>query len=430
MGNYRALKKLAICLFVCFSLQAQSTPDELLSRVRKEITESVSRAPNYTCTETMSRVTYWPTAAVSSGCDNNREAPDSAMVLKSKDRLRLDVGVSGANEIFSWHGEKSFNEGDITRLVGYGNISSGTFSSFLDAVFTRTDARFQFERDSTQGGREVVVFSYIMPREKSGWEINGPDAKAVVGFQGRFVVDSETASLVAFSIESVDLSRLIDSYCAVRISTEYHKVQLGSSTFVLPQRVTTVMLARGGVKAKAETEYSSCQQFVGESSLRFDEADSPAAPAPASKPETDLPAGLTLRVRLASTINPDSSWVGDPVEGLLEEPLYGAKHELLASKRARVLGRLVRLQSVEQPARRLEVAFDWRRIDAGATIYRFAAHRQGAANPDAQNLFDAPVSAQDEVPSQTFFFKGDHHKVDASFVSLWITETPRTLRKP
>jgi hypothetical protein len=428
MGSYRALEKLAICLFVCFSLQAQSTPDELLSRMRKEITESVARAPNYTCTETMSRVTYWPAAAVGSACDSH-EAPDSAMLLKSKDRLRLDVGVSGASEIFSWHGEKSFTEGDITRLVGYGNISSGTFSSFLNAVFTRTDAGFHFERGNTQGGREVAVFSYVMPREKSGWEINGPDAKAVVGFQGRFVVDSETASLLAFSIESVDLARFIDSYCAVRISTEYHKVQLGSSTFVLPRRVTTVMLARGGVKAKAETEYSSCQQFVGESSLRFDEADSPATPA-ASKPETDLPAGLTLRVRLASTIDPDSSWVGDPVEGVLEEPLYSAKHELLAAKRARVLGRLVRLQSVEQPAHRLEVAFDWRRIDAGTTVYRLAAHRVGAADPDAKNLFDSPVSAQDEVPSQTFFFKGDHHKVDASFVSRWITENPRTVRKP
>jgi hypothetical protein len=102
---------------------------------------------------------------------------------------------------------------------------------------------------------------------------------------------------------------------------------------------------------------------------------------------------------------------------------------MLAPKRARVLGRLVRLQSVEQPARRLEVAFDWQQVDAGATVYRIAAHRQGATDPDSKHLFDSPVSVHEEVPSQTFFLKGDHPKVDASFVSRWITEKPRPRSK-
>jgi len=430
MSSFRALGKVGICLCVYFSLQAQSTPDELLRRVRKEISGSVARSPNYTCTETVSRITYSPAAAAGIACDS-REAPDSAMLMMSKDRLRLDVGVSEAGEIFSWHGEKSFNEGDITRLVGYGNISSGTFSTFLDAIFAESGPSFHFEREYTQGGRDVTVFSYVMPREKSGWKIfYGSASDAVVGYQGRFVVDSETANLLALSIESIDLFRFISSYCGIRMSTEYHQVQLGSSMFVLPQRVKTVMLARGGAKAKEETEYSSCHQFVGESTMHFEVPDSEGNPAAAPKQELELPTGLTFRVRLASRIDLDSSWVGDPVEGLLEEPLYGVKHELLAAKRARVLGRLVRLRSVEQPARRVEVAFDWRQIDAGATIYRLAAHRQGAADPDAPHLLDSPVSVQEEVPSQTFFFKGDHPKVDSSFVSRWITDKARQRPRP
>lgn len=424
MSSFRAFGKVAICFCVYFSLQAQSAPDELLRRVRKEISGSVARSPNYTCTEMVSRVTYSPAAASGPACDSH-EVPDSAMLMRSKDRLRLDVGVSAASEIFSWHGEKSFNEGDITRLVGYGNISSGTFSTFLDAIFAESGPSFHFEREYAQGGRDVAVFSYVMPREKSGWKIYSGGSDAVIGYQGRFVVDSETANLLALSIESIDLFRFISSYCGIRISTEYHQVQLGSSMFVLPQRVKTVMLARGGAKARDETEYSSCHQFVGESTMHFEVPDSGATPAAAAKPEVELPAGLTFRVRLASKIDPASSWVGDAVEGLLEEPLYGVKHELLAAKRARVLGRLVRLRSVEQPARQVEVAFDWRQIDADTAIYRIAAHRQGAADPDAPHLFDSPASVQEEVPSQTFFFKGDHPKVDASFVSRWITDKPR-----
>jgi hypothetical protein len=428
MASCRTLGRLAICLLLLPSLYGQSTPDELLRRVRNDITDSVVRSPNYTCTETVSRTTYSPIAPSGLAC-NSHETPDSELRLTSKDRLRLDVGVSGLDEIFSWHGEKSFNESDIARLVGYGSIGSGMFSSFLGAIFGKPGARFRFDRQYNQGGRDVAVFSYIMPREMSTWAISDRSSNATVGFQGRFVVDPETANLRALSIESIDLFRFVSSYCAIRLSTEYHQVQLGSSMFVLPLRVKTVMLARGGAKTEEETEYSSCHQFVGESTLHFEVPDSPTTPAAAPKQEVDLPSGLTLRLRLASTIDPDSSYVGDPVEALLEEPLRGANHEMLAPKRARVLGRLVRLQSVEQPARRLEVAFDWQQVDAGATVYRIAAHRQGATDPDSKHLFDSPVSVHEEVPSQTFFLKGDHPKVDASFVSRWITEKPRPRSK-
>jgi len=44
MSSFRALGKVGICLCVYFSLQAQSTPDELLRRVRKEISGSVARS--------------------------------------------------------------------------------------------------------------------------------------------------------------------------------------------------------------------------------------------------------------------------------------------------------------------------------------------------------------------------------------------------
>ena len=423
MGRCHAVLKIAAAVLALGGcVMAQDTPNELLKRVQHQVAASLSHAPNYTCTETVNRFSYLPAGHTHASCDG-REFPDSDYEMRAKDRLRLDVGVSGASEIYSWHGEKRFQEGGIDELVGYGAIGSGMFSSFLAAIFDDAHGTFRFEREYTQNGRSVSVFSYTVPRNVSTWQVQAGETKAIVGYQGRFVVDSGTADLLALSVETIDVTHSVATSCGIRISTQYHRVPLGSGTFLLPQQVKTVMLNRDGGKNKSETEYSDCHQFTTESSIHFEDPGSTAAAVAAAPPvDADLPADLSFRARVTTPVDPESSWVGDSVEGVLEEPLRGLDHETLAPKGAKITGRLTRLESVEQPSKELKLAIDWQRIDAGKTIYHLAARKAGSTDRSANKLGETSLSLQETVPDQTFTLKGAHTKLGGTFVSRWVTE--------
>ncbi len=68
----------------------------------------------------------------------------------------------------------------------------------------------------------------------------------------------------------------------------------------------------------SRNEYSQCREFRGESTLRFD-VNEPAAESPIAKPISaePLPAGMTLRIGLRTPIDDRTSYMGDPVEGVL-----------------------------------------------------------------------------------------------------------------
>jgi hypothetical protein len=416
-------RRLVVALAFALPSYAQSPAQTLFTRVRQKVVESVARAADLTCTENVTRFNYAPLKPA--GC-SDAEPPLSSLRLQSNDRLRLDVGVSKSNEMYSWHGETTFNELGLEDLVVYGAMITGTFSSFLAAIFRDAHGTFRFESTYSLNGKRVSEFSFAVSREKSTWEVRDrTGAKAVVGYLGTFLVDPETADLLSLNVKAVNVPSTLVC-CGIRIGIEYHLTPLESATFFMPHIVESVMLLPDGAQSRDRIEYSDCRQFVGKSTIRFGASDSLAAASTSgASEEPELPPGLTLRIRLAAAVDFNSNWLGDAVAGSIEAPVYGAKHKLLAPAGARVTGRLIRMERVEAPSPHTEIGFDWRRLESGAVTYRLTAHRADLSVTSRGPGWDSTSLADRMLPTQTFTLEDGRTKLDEDFVSVWITDAAR-----
>ncbi len=70
-------------------------------------------------------------------------------------------------EMYSWVGESRFDNRDLLDLVNDGAISSGSFGSYLKALFRTDAASFTYNGDLTRDGRTFYEFGFRVPREKS-----------------------------------------------------------------------------------------------------------------------------------------------------------------------------------------------------------------------------------------------------------------------
>lgn len=417
----------AVAFILCSSLSA-ATPDTpaqaLFNRVRQKVIASVNKSPRYTCVETVERKTFVPKQKEHAACHNLERG--TYLLLDSRDRLRLDVGVSGGREIYSWHGEKQFHDNGLDDLVGYGPIGSGMFSSFLAAIFGTARGHYVFTGTINEDGYRRGEFKFTMPQKMSDYEVHSGRMHFIAGYSGGFRVDWTSGDLLSLRTITDQLPRETD-LCSIEIRTNYRQVELGGSEFLLPGEVVTTMFQRDGGQQETQTKYEDCRTFSGEATLHFDGS------APSSDPQIthasrieDLPRGLLLRIRLASKIDAKSNWVGDPVEGTLDQPLRRNK-VVIAPKGARVEGRITRLLAVELPAPGLEVGIEWSRIIAGAVTYRVSARLMqevGLTKPRGSRVRSSYFEDRDDRLSNYIVVTGKDLALDRRFFANWRSVRP------
>src|SRR6266568_1437069 len=89
-------------------LAAETGPNLVLANLRQRIAGDLRRMPNYTCIETVTREYSKPNFnRPPNSCDALAAAKargDYKLEHWSLDRLRLDVAVTPAREIYSWAG--------------------------------------------------------------------------------------------------------------------------------------------------------------------------------------------------------------------------------------------------------------------------------------------------------------------------------------
>jgi hypothetical protein len=412
----------AFVFIFCSPLPA-ATPDTpaqaLFNHVRQKVVASVKNSPRYTCVETVERETFVPRLKNRAACWNPENGAN--LVLDTRDRLRLDVGVSSGREIYSWHGEKQFHDTGLDDLVGYGPIGSGMFSSFLAAIFGTARGHYLFTGTVNQDGYRRAEFKFTMPKQVSDYEVHSGRMHLITGYSGGFSVNWSSGDLLSLRTVTDQLPRETD-LCSIEIRTNYRQVELGGSEFLLPGDVVTTMFQRDGGQQETRTKYEDCRTFSGEATLHFDDSASSSDPqATQGLRMEDLPRGLLLRVRLTSNIDAKSSWVGDPVEGTLDQPLRRNK-QVIAPKGARVEGRITRLLAVELPAPSLEVGIEWRRIIAGPVTYRVSARlmqEMGLSKPRGSRVRFSYFEDRDDRLSNYIVVTGKDLSLDRRFIANW-----------
>ena len=316
-------------LLACGLALAADSPSALLTGIRQRMADNLKRLPNYTCTETIER----------------RIGPAGSRHLPLADRIRLEVAYVGDRELFSWPGEKTFEDKDIGQIVGRGGaISNGSFALHARTVFQTGTPLFSWAGEEQRDGRKIVRFEFQISREKSRWAVQSGFQTVVVAYRGVIEADAETLAAVRLEVHldepppDLDLRRVTETI-------QYHSVRIGDSDFLLPLSSELTMVQTSGVENQNLTQFEKCRQYAGVSTLHFDDTESNAGGSTKPAEPIRLPAGLRLETRLETAINRADAARGDLVVATVTSDVKKAG-AVIVPKGAVLTGRITRIGSI------------------------------------------------------------------------------------
>ena len=338
---------------------AQDAAD-LLRRVQAKAAESVERLSRLMCTETVDRSQFKPAGVIVEDC--GRAATETPQVqLEVSDRLRLDVAMGAAVEMYSWVGEEKFHDRSLSAIVSDGAISTGSFATLLSAVFQPGTATFTYKGDVVFEGQPVAEFGFEIPVERSRYVFGkGLDA-VVTGFGGTFLVDHKTAEIVHIAEATRRLpSRTLA--CEAATTLDYARVRTKGFDTLLPRSsVLRITHTNGGLSENLMT-FTDCHEFHATSRLTFEDPAELAAGRAARNERLEVPAGLRFRVAFTEAVDTSKAAGGDPLKARLESPIV-VGGRVLVGKGANVAARIIRLRQYYSPSPAVELEVKLERVE-------------------------------------------------------------------
>ncbi len=382
--------------------------DDLLRRVRARVLDDVSRVPRYTCVQTVDRSRYIPVQARKPESCSYVSAARKQLLSPGypvwRDRLRLDVAVVKGSEIFSWAGAGRFETGHIDDLVPTGAAGTGEFVSFLHSTFGGEPDSISFSG--------LSLFNFTVPLAKSHYMFHGRGGSArAIAYYGSFRVDPEAAEIKRLTIRA-DQFPADAGVCTLEDSMNYERVKIGNGDFLLPSVAVLDVLNQDGSEFVNETRYSECREYVGESTIHFDDpvpeeknvAEAKSAPgsaAPGPLRRGLVPPGLRFRIALASPVHAETAAAGDALAGVVLDEVRDPAGALVAAPNDIVRGHILRLEQYTFPA------FRW----IFAIRFETLQH-EGAERPVVLQSLDGGVFTFREAGNLT---------IDRGFQSMWET---------
>jgi hypothetical protein len=403
--------RLALLWALATSVAAQESGSrddgKLLAEVRKKVMLTLDRLPKYMCTETIDRVTFQPKKKVPKrqfrplglapkeptpvrfvSCEEIaalRRKADWQVQKDGSDRLRLDVAVSTGSEMFSWAGENRFNDRGLADLVRRGATSTGAFGSFLASIFgtdfDSNSANFVYKGEVTVEGRALVAFDFRVPLEMSTFRMeNAAHHSAIVAYEGSFLVDPKTFDLVRLTVRPDGIPPEFN-ICENITTLDYDSVRLHDSEFLLPKDAVFWVTNADGSELKNSTVFSSCHEFLAESSVSFgtDSGNTQGTAEKTAAKTLALPPGVLFRLALTNAIDTATAAAGDPIKTKLTGPIKEKGNGVLIPKGAAITGRIVQITRLYLPGfESLTLALKLETVNATGVPQPFSAKPQSA----------------------------------------------------
>jgi hypothetical protein len=406
----------------------QESPSEILARVQQNTAAQLAQSSNYTCVQTIVRTYYGDEYRLPLGCAT--KAAPRHRLLVMRDRLRLDVAVSQGQEIYSWHGENKFSTSQIDEVVKHGPISSGSFIGFLRNIFLTPGVEFNFEGSAKVKNVPTYSFRYSVSASRSAYHVQAPGRRPVVPFHGVFTVDGNTFELATLNV-IVDAIPEDSEICSAQTDVQYQMVNIAGKPSLLPATFRLWIDTQSHTYTSSENTYSACREYRGESQLRFDSPSasvSEAAPTPTA-PEELLPAGLILPVALRTPIDDKSSYTGDPVEGVLTQPVSVPGLQQTLPRGAVLEGIISKLAFRTDPWKHYVVSIEFVRLTYPGHLFRLLAWPK-TSQKDVDKLMDVyesrlPPDVSADVQSGVFVITSSHFHLDSRFAGDWVTAAPK-----
>ena len=329
LGRIRWCCFLLTATFCC----AQDPWDRVLqlARVRQKMVDALTRTPDYTCLATTQR------AARNSKSRN----------FKNIDTLRFEIAHAGSKELWAWPGAAQFQETPLTTMIQNDAISLGDFALYARSVFVDGNGRVKFAGPEQLAGHGALRWNYDTPQIFSKWQVSSGKRSAIAGASGSFWADPATLDVLRLEMRATDLPWDFPLTEVVE-TIDYARTRIGDTLAQLPQSVVLLLKHRNEAVSRNATEFSHCKQYSSQATISFDAR--PADGAVVEQPkieEVSLPAALTCRIRLESTIESGKSLVGDLVSGTLEKDVI-KNGVLVLPKGSLATGRLRRVEKHEE----------------------------------------------------------------------------------
>ncbi len=342
-----------LCATLTCVAQSDVPPAVLqLSRIKQQMADHLSHIANLTCLQTISR---------SRGDRTGR--------MMKNDTLRLEVALVDGKELFSRLGADKFEDRGIGEFGAGGAIESGLFASLAHCVFMQKWPTYRYSGEEVLRSRRAVRYNYEVPLLGSGYEMRIGGQQAVVGFSGSFWADAETLEVMRLVVNADDIPVRLKIVKAAQ-SIDYGRVRLNETDFLLPQRAEMDLEELSGGESRNHTEFSHWLQYVGESTLVFDDPISKGGSANQSK--LQLPSGMILSTRLETEISSDRALVGDRITATVEQDARW-KQKVIVPAGATLEGRIRAIEKPTATSGGFTLALEFSELQSAGRHTRFFA---------------------------------------------------------
>jgi hypothetical protein len=313
------------------SHQQEEAREALLSRVIASMRRVLTLMPDYTCSETINR-------SIGDG---------TPLRMKTLERVRLQVGMIGGKELFSWPGAASFERDDPHGIVGGGLTGTGDFAGFSRAVFGGDSAEMTNGEEEVWAGVRTIRFRYSIPRSASGYVLRSGSHSAIVDYGGSFWVEPGSGQVVALEVDADSRRNQIPAELDmfdVKTLLEYKNIRIAGGEFPFPASSTlTVVHLRSSIVTSNHIEFAGCRQYTADSSIQFGEHRTveripwlPPLPA-------ELPGDMAFDVALDEPIRAATAAAGDAVAATVLRSVKSGTLEI--PKGAKFMGRILRVET-------------------------------------------------------------------------------------
>src|SRR5262249_53823617 len=118
-----------------------------------------------------------------------------------------------------------FQDRNLGRSGSGRAMSTGAFGCLLPSIFGSTEAAFTYNDSVKVDGRVFVEFGFRVRLEKSGYSITDKQHRAIVAYDGTFLVDPKNFDLVRLTGHADQIPAELNT-CADTTTVEYSSVHL------------------------------------------------------------------------------------------------------------------------------------------------------------------------------------------------------------
>jgi len=199
------------------SKPAPENPETLLQKIRSRTAANLAQLPNYTCHEVMNRFLR------------------RGGTWNQLDRVKIEVGFIGNEELFARPGEDHFTERVIDRVIQHGTVGNGAFGTHIEIIIMGNLADFKYAGTGKKDRHQTFRYDFSVPLERSHFLIKHSSTQGLVPYEGSVWVNAVTLDLV-----QVDLHvKHIAPYIGVRWIEEvihYEVMHIANTEVLLPRK--------------------------------------------------------------------------------------------------------------------------------------------------------------------------------------------------